>query len=245
MPWSSFCSPTHGNNYRNLISLNLVIAMNRFGVKIWNEAKTLFINILLGFVCFQADAQIEPQNSKDSLKHHKKKDNVILKTYDTPNNISTKVKDGQIVKDSLSIGQIKDSLNVETQMLSHLKALLNGKVDAFLSYYVSDYEDIRIKKDTKSDKEVLRDMMVEVQENQFFKNSQLVELSACIQADKTKFIDFKDALAMGLPTQIDDFKMQEGDIGVAVLWNGSCFFQGNMVRIFRKLDNEWKIVAGF
>lgn len=205
----------------------------------------IFTFCVLSCIGFQTSAQSEPKNTKDILIHLAQSDTVKLKTNVLEPNSIREVEYRASKNDSLALAQTMDTLNVEAKMLLHLEALLNGEVDSFLSFYEDNYSDVRIQNDTLTDKVVLGRMILEVLENEFFRKPEKPELLKCIQPERTKVVDFKTALSMGLPIQMDGFEMQEGDIGVVVFWNGNCFFQGNIVRVFRIVENKWKIVAGF
>ncbi|MEL6974904.1 MAG: hypothetical protein AAGL29_05850 [Bacteroidota bacterium] len=205
----------------------------------------IFTFCVLACIGFQTCAQSEPKNTKDTLVHLAQSDTDKLKTKLLAPNVNREVENRPSKKDSVAVAQTVDTLNVEAKMLLHLEALLNGEVDRFLSFYEDNYSDVRIQNDTLTDKVVLGRMMLEVLENEFFRKPEKPELLKCIQPERTKVVDFKTALSMGLPIQMDGFEMQEGDIGVVVFWNGNCFFQGNIARVFRMIHGDWKIVAGF
>lgn len=138
----------------------------------------------------------------------------------------------------------EDKTTVDALMQEHLEQLQRGDTTAFFSHYDNQYEDLRLSHSDKTDKEVLIETIGEIIDQADFKAHQSKSVLDCLEKDKKRIIDFQEAKTLGLLERMGSFAMEEGDIGVAYFWNGACFFQGEITRIFRKTDGEWKIVAG-
>ena len=138
-----------------------------------------------------------------------------------------------------------DKATVDQLMFQHLESLHQGDIAAFLAVYAEDYEDVKIEQEGQKDVEVLKEMMQMLVKGEAYQPFQKYALQDLLVPSKKQIISFEEAKGLGFPVEVGSFQMQEGDIAVSYFWNDKGFFRGAITRVFRMIDQEWKIVAGF